>query len=90
MFTLVQAMSWPMIRFEMILGAVLTCTLGMRAEAPLDVGSRKQLGIDKAVYWKGRTEVSSLAGKPVRLHVKLTRAKLHGFQFLRESGVKSR
>src|SRR3989442_2001595 len=36
-----------MIRLEIILGAILFCTLGMRAEAPLDIGSRKQLFIDE-------------------------------------------
>ncbi|RYD26726.1 MAG: hypothetical protein EOP86_25520, partial [Verrucomicrobiaceae bacterium] len=38
--------------------------------------------IDQRVYWKGKTDVSSLAGRPVRLYFKLTRAKLYAFQFL--------
>jgi hypothetical protein len=37
--------------------------------------------IDQQVYWKGNADVSSLAGKPVRLHFQLKRAKLYAFQF---------
>ena len=37
--------------------------------------------IDQAVYWKGKPDVSTLAGKPVRLYFKLTRAKLYAFEF---------
>lgn len=37
--------------------------------------------IDQAVYWKGNTDVSSLAGKPVRLYFKLIRAKVFSFTF---------
>lgn len=40
--------------------------------------------IDQRVYWKGRTDVSSLEGTPIRLRFKLTRAKFYGFQFVRE------
>ncbi|MEO8352541.1 MAG: hypothetical protein ABI680_12465 [Chthoniobacteraceae bacterium] len=40
--------------------------------------------IDQRVYWKGKTDVSSLAGRPVRLYFKLVRAKLYAFQFLAE------
>jgi len=40
--------------------------------------------IDQRVYWKGKTDVSTLAGRPIRLHFKLTRTKLYGFQFLLE------
>jgi hypothetical protein len=40
--------------------------------------------IDHRVYWKGKTDVSSLAGKPIRIHFKLKRAKFYGFQFLAE------
>lgn len=40
--------------------------------------------IDQAVYWNGRKDVSSLAGTPVRLHFRLTRAKLYMFQFTPE------
>jgi hypothetical protein len=36
------------------------------------------------VSWKGKTDVSALAGRAVRLHFKLTRAKLFAFQFLTE------
>jgi hypothetical protein len=37
--------------------------------------------IDQKVYWNGTTDVSSLAGQPVRLYFKLNRAKLYAFQF---------
>lgn len=37
--------------------------------------------IDQRVYWKGRSDVSALAGKPVRLRIDLKRAKLYAFQF---------
>jgi hypothetical protein len=37
--------------------------------------------IDQQVYWKGSSDVSSLLGKPVRLHFRLKRAKLYAFQF---------
>jgi hypothetical protein len=40
--------------------------------------------IDQQVYWKGSADVSTLAGKPVRLHIKLKRGKLYAFQFTRE------
>jgi hypothetical protein len=37
--------------------------------------------IDELVYWKGSNNVSSLAGRPVRLYFKLKRAKLFAFGF---------
>lgn len=40
--------------------------------------------IDQRVYWKGNTNVSSLAGKPVRLRINLKRGKLYAFQFAQE------
>lgn len=40
--------------------------------------------IDQAVYWKGRPDVSALAGCPVRIHIMLKRAKLYAFQFTKE------
>ena len=40
--------------------------------------------IDQRVYWKGNPNVASLAGKPVRIHLKLKRAKLYAFQFMQE------
>ncbi len=36
---------------------------------------------DKLVIWKGNPDVSALAGKPLRLYFKLTRAQLYAFQF---------
>jgi hypothetical protein len=40
--------------------------------------------IDQRVYWKGSPDVSSLAGRPIRIHFQLTRAKLYCFQFTQE------
>lgn len=37
--------------------------------------------IDQTVYWKGNHDVSPLAGRPVRVYFKLTRAKLFSFVF---------
>lgn len=37
--------------------------------------------IDQQVYWKGNADVSSLAGRPIRILIKLNRAKLYAFQF---------
>ena len=34
------------------------------------------------VSWKGQQDVSSLAGHPVRLHIKLRNSKLYSFQFI--------
>jgi len=38
-------------------------------------------GIDRVVKWKGSPDVSSLAGKPVRLHIQLRDADLYSFRF---------
>lgn len=40
--------------------------------------------IDQRVYWKGNPDVASLAGRPIRLRFRLTRAKLYAFQFTQE------
>lgn len=40
--------------------------------------------IDERVYWKGKTDVSALAGRPVKLYFKLIRTKLCAFQFRAE------
>ncbi len=40
--------------------------------------------IDQTVYWKGNHDLSALAGKPVRVYFKLTRAKLYSFVFAME------
>ena len=37
--------------------------------------------IDQRVYWKGNADVSSLAGRPVRVYFKLVRSKLFAFGF---------
>jgi hypothetical protein len=39
--------------------------------------------VDQDVSWKGKADVSARAGRPVRLHVRLKRAKLYAFQFTR-------
>lgn len=40
--------------------------------------------IDQQVYWRGNPDVSPLAGREIRLYLKLTRAKLYAFQFAPE------
>jgi hypothetical protein len=40
--------------------------------------------IDQRVYWKGSADVSSCAGKPIRIRFNLKRAKLYAFQFTNE------
>ncbi len=37
--------------------------------------------LDAVVRWKGRDDLTALAGKPVKLYFKLRRAKLYAFQF---------
>ncbi|MBX7258705.1 MAG: hypothetical protein K1Y02_20255 [Candidatus Hydrogenedentes bacterium] len=37
--------------------------------------------LDQAVYWNGSTDVSKLAGSPVRLYIRLVRGKLYSFRF---------
>lgn len=38
--------------------------------------------LDVPVHWKGNTDVSSLAGKPVRLYFKMNLTKLYSFRFV--------
>jgi hypothetical protein len=38
-------------------------------------------GIDQQVSWQGRTDLSDLAGKPLRLKIHFRNAKLYAFQF---------
>ncbi|MBL9123752.1 MAG: hypothetical protein JNG90_08980 [Planctomycetaceae bacterium] len=40
--------------------------------------------VNQAVYWRGSTDVSSLAGRPIRVHLQLKRAKLYALQFVGE------
>jgi hypothetical protein len=40
--------------------------------------------IDQRVYWKRGADVSSLAGKPIRLKFQMKRGKLYAFQFTAE------
>ncbi len=37
--------------------------------------------VDQSVYWKGNTDVSSLKEQPIRILVKMNRARLYAFQF---------
>ena len=48
------------------------------ADCPEMIGDR----IDQAVTWKSGTDVSSLAGKPVRLRFRMKDADLYSFQFV--------
>jgi len=41
--------------------------------------------VNRVVTWKGRSDVSALAGQPVRLQFELPSSKLYAFQFGRES-----
>ena len=38
--------------------------------------------LDRTVTWKGKTDVSSLAGNPVRLRFRLRDAEIYSFQFV--------
>ncbi|AWM38013.1 hypothetical protein GobsT_39100 [Gemmata obscuriglobus] len=40
--------------------------------------------VDQCVYWKGKEDVSALAGRPVCIHVRMKRSKLFAFQFTKE------
>ncbi len=40
--------------------------------------------IDQRVYWKGKTSLAHLVGKPVRVRFQLKRARLYAFQFVGE------
>lgn len=40
--------------------------------------------INQAVYWRGSTDVSPLAGRPIRVYIQLKRAKLYALQFVGE------
>ncbi len=40
--------------------------------------------VDQCVYWKGKSDVSTLAGRAVRIRFQLKRARLYAFQFTRE------
>ena len=39
-------------------------------------------GIAQEVWWQNGPSVSALAGKPIRLNVKMRSSKLYGFQFV--------
>lgn len=46
-----------------------------------DAGQLCANNVRAVASWRGKTDVSSLAGKPVRLHFKMRAAKLYAFQF---------
>ena len=46
--------------------------------------------LDRAVTWKGSDDVSSLAGKPIRLHVVMSDADLFSLQFVEQARTASR
>lgn len=37
--------------------------------------------LDQAVNWNGKTDLSALSGKPIRIQIRMKRAKLYAFQF---------
>ena len=39
--------------------------------------------IRRTVTWNGDADVSALAGKPVRMHVRMRNAKLYAFEFVK-------
>ncbi len=39
--------------------------------------------VHHVVTWQGKSDVSSLAGKPIRLHIEARAAKLYAFQFVK-------
>ncbi len=40
--------------------------------------------VDQTVYWNGNVDLDSLSGRPIRIYMKLKRAKLYAFQFVTE------
>jgi hypothetical protein len=40
--------------------------------------------IDEAVHWNGKTDVTALAGRPIKIRFNLLRTKLYSFQFTNE------
>lgn len=80
------------LRLNIDTGAMGTAFVELQDEAgrPLPGFSRddcEEIGgnfIDQQVYWKGNPDVSSLAGRRVRIHFTLKRAKLYSFQFRAE------
>ena len=46
--------------------------------------------VDQRVYWKGRPDVSSLAGRPMLIRIELRRAKLYAFWFAQSDALHNR
>jgi hypothetical protein len=80
------------LRLNIDTGAMGTAFVELRdaADTPIPgftVGECEEIAgnyIDQTVYWKGNKDVSPLAGAPVKLYFKLSRAKLFAFQFTDE------
>ncbi len=53
----------------------------LKGFALADADTLSTTGIDQLVSWQGRTDLSDLAGKPIRLRVHFRNAKLYAFQF---------
>lgn len=77
------------LRLNIDTGAMGTALVELRDEGgqPIDgytLAEAEEIGgnyIDQRVYWKGNADLAALAGKPVRIFMKLNRAKLYAFQF---------
>jgi len=80
------------LRLNIDTGAMGTAFVELRdangkAMAGYTIGDCEEIGgnyIDQAVYWKGGKDISPLAGTPIKLYFKLSRAKLFSFQFTEE------
>ncbi len=44
-------------------------------------------GVNRLISWNGRSDVSSLAGRPIRLKIRFKNAKLYAFQFSDGTGA---
>lgn len=80
------------LRLNVDTGAMGTAFVGLLDEAGRPIpgfsaDDGEEIGgnfVDQVVHWKGNPDVSVLAGRPIRIHFKLRRAKLYAFQFTRE------
>ena len=67
-------------------GATRVALLGPGGQAypgfsPADCDPVRNDSVRRIVSWKGNSDLSSLAGKPVRIHIELRDAKLYALQF---------
>lgn len=70
-------MVWHEVRVELLDGRHAP----YEGHAFADADVLTMTGINQRVSWKGETDVSALAGKPVRLKIYFKNAKLYAFQF---------